>query len=196
MKLTLDTNCIIDIEVNEGASNEIRRLFAKHEAGDIDLQIAGIVASERLRSGGYSPTYSEFEKRVQRLSSRVIHVLKPIGRFDVTYWDEGLWADDTMIDLEKRIHSILFSHPYKWVDIAKEKGLDPETVPDENNAEWRKWRNRLCDSSAMWCHIHYSGDMFVTRDENFLTPSKRVNLETIGAKCIVAPAKACRLIGA
>jgi hypothetical protein len=196
MTLTLDTNCIIDVELNEGAAAEIRRLLAKHETGEIELRVAGIVASERLRGGGYSPKFGEFEQRIQRLSSRAIRVLKPIGHWDVTYWDEGLCADDSMIDLEGRIHSILFSTPYRWVDIANAQGLDSKTVPDESNAEWRKWRNRLCDSSAMWCHIYHGGDMFVTRDAKFLAPAKRAALESLGAKRIVDPVEACREVGA
>lgn len=196
MRLTLDTNCIIDLELNEGAAPELRRLLAKHDAGELDLQVAGIVASERLRAGGYLPTFSGFSERVHRLGSRAIRVLKPIGRWDVTYWDEGLWADDSMTDLEARIHSILFSQPYEWSDIARQEGIDPAIVPDENNAQWKKWRNRLCDSSAMWCHVYHGGDMFVTRDASFLESSKRVALEALGAKRIVDPAEACSAVGA
>jgi hypothetical protein len=199
MKLTIftiDTNCIIDVELNGGAAAEIRRLLAKHETGEIELQVAGIVASERLRGGGYSPKFGEFEERIQRLSSRAIRVLKPIGRWNVTYWNEGLLADDSMIDLEERIHSILFITPYRWADVANAEGLDPKTIPDESNAEWRKWRNRLCDSSAMWCHIYYGGDIFVTRDTNFLAPAKRAALESLGAKRIIDPVEACREVGA
>jgi hypothetical protein len=196
MRLTLDTNCIIDLESNEGAVSALRRLLAKHQAGEIELQVAGIVASERLRSGGYSPTFSAFSERVQRLNQRPIRILQPIGHWGVTYWDEGLWADDSMTDLEARIHTILFSQPYEWADIARQNGLDPGVVPDENNAQYRRWRNRLCDSSAMWCHIHHVGDMFVTRDENFLESTKRVALEALGARRIVNPEDACNLVGA
>ena len=195
MTLTLDTNCIIDIEMNEGAAAELRHLLVKHDAGQIDLRVAGIMASERLLVGGYSTTFSGFSERVNRLSSRLINILKPIGRSDVTYWDEGIWADDSMIKLEADIHSILFSTPYLWADIALQQGIDPGVIPDENNQEWRKWRNRLCDTSAMWCHIYYAGDMFVTRDPNFLK-SKRVALEMLGAKLIVDPAGAIEAAGA
>jgi hypothetical protein len=119
MTLTFDTNCVIDLEMNEGNAAEVRRLIAKHQAGDIDLQIAGIVASERLRAGGYAPTIASFSTRVGALCERPVRVLKPIGRWDVTYWDEGLYADDAMTDLEAKIHSILFSQPYEWGDVAR-----------------------------------------------------------------------------
>jgi hypothetical protein len=39
----------------------------------------------------------------------------------------------------------------------------------------------------MWCHLYYGGDTFVTRDKNFLKPSKRAKLEGLGAGRIVPP---------
>jgi hypothetical protein len=101
MTITLDTNCIIDVEMGDGAAAEVRQLLTKHEAAEVDLQVAGIVASERLRSGGYAPSFADFSERIAALAQRSIRVLTPIGNWDVTYWDEGLWADDTMIALEK-----------------------------------------------------------------------------------------------
>lgn len=196
MTLTLDTNCIIDVEMGEGAAAEVRRLLSKHEAGQVDVQVAGIVASERLRSGGYAPSFSEFSGRIAALARRSIRVLKPIGRWDVTYWDEGLWADDVMTALEEEIHSVLFSQPYAWADVARQDGIDALVVRDETSPNWRKWRNRLCDTAAMWCHIYYGGDIFVTRDANFLEPTKRAALEHLGAKSIADPLAACTLVGA
>lgn len=196
MTLTLDTNCIIDVETVEGAAAEVRRLLAKYEAGEIDIQVAGIVASERLRSGGYAPTFSAFSERIAALVRRPVRVLKPIGHCDVTYWDEGLWSDDSMTALEKRIHSLLFSQPYGWADVARQEKLDPSVVPDETNPHWRRWRNRLCDTAAMWCHIYHGGDVFVTRDANFLEPTKRAALQALGAKTIADPLEACSLVGA
>ena len=196
MTLTLDTNCVIDVESGEGAVLELRRLLSKHQTGQIELQLAGIMASERLRAGGYASNMSEFADRVQRLSSRAIRVLEPIGRWGVTYWDGGVWADDSMTNLERTIHGILFAQSYEWAVIARANGIDPAAAPDESDTDWRKWRNRLCDSAAMWCHIHYGGDMFVTRDENFLKPVKRTALEQLGARRIGDPTDACNYVGA
>ncbi len=108
MKVTFDTNCIIDIELNEGAAADLLPLLALHEAARLDIRVSGIVASERLRGGGYSPTFASFAQRLQRLSRRTIDVLKPLGHWDVTFGDEGLWAADQMVELETRISAILF----------------------------------------------------------------------------------------
>lgn len=139
MKVTFDTNCIIDIELNEGSSADLLPLLALHESARIDIRVSGIVASERLRDGGYSPTFAGFVERVQQLSRRPIHVLKPLGHWDVTFWDEGLWADDEMVELEARIGAILFTeHPYEWLATARAAGIETLTVPSEDVVVWRK----------------------------------------------------------
>jgi len=196
MTLTLDTNSIVDLEQGNEHQAALRRLIAKHEAGDIDLRVSAIVASEKLKEGGYASSFSAFSERVAALAARPIAVLLPIGRWNITYWDHGVWADDAMVDLEERIHSILFSQPYRWAPNAVAAGLDPEAVPAEDCAAWRKWRNRLCDSAALWCHIHHKGDIFVTSDSNFLKPAKRTALENLGARSIAEPHQACMLANA
>lgn len=196
MTLTLDTNCIIDLEQGNEHQAALRRLVAKHNAGAIDLRVSEIVASERLREGGYAKSFATFQERIAALSARPIAVLRPIGRWNVTYWDHGVWADEAMGALEEQIHTILFSQPYRWAPIAREAGLDPEVTPAEDCDLWRKWRNRLCDSAAMWCHIHYNGDIFVTRDANFLAPSKKTALEQLGARSIAEPSQACVMVNA
>lgn len=190
MKLTLVTNCIIDFESRTGCVLDVQSLVDFHERSIVTLQVPGIMASERVRAGGYLPNFAAFTLRVQQICCRPIEVLKPIGHWDVTYWDEGLWADDSMIDLEKQISRVLFpDHHYEWSKCALDNGLDPKEQSEES-VEWKKWRNRLCDASALWCHIHNSGDVFVTNDNNFLR-NKRTTLEALGAKSIMNPRDAC-----
>ena len=196
MTLTLDTNCLVDLEEGREHHTAIRRLIAKHEAGGIDLRVSAIVASERLRNGGYSSSFVIFSERVKALSARPLAILLPIGRWGMTYWDHGVWADDAMVALEEQIHSILFPQSYKWAPIALSEGLDPNVPPDETCEPWRKWRNRRCDAAAMWCHIHHKGDIFVTRDGNFLKPAKRTALEQLGANHIAEPDQACVMVNA
>lgn len=196
MTVTLDTNCVVDLEQRNEHHEALRRLAAKHEAGHLDLQVSGIIASERLRVGGYANSFALFSQRVAALSVRPIAILRPIGRWNITFWDHGLWVDDKMVAVEEKIHSILFTQPYRWGPTALAAGLDPNEVPADGCEHWRKWRNRLCDSAAMWCHIHHKGDLFVTRDSNFLKPAKRAALEALGAKRIAEPHQACVLVNA
>jgi hypothetical protein len=57
MHVTIDTNCLIDLE---GRDPGLVRLLAHHEAGSLELQIPGIIASERLRTGGYAANFAAF----------------------------------------------------------------------------------------------------------------------------------------
>jgi hypothetical protein len=56
------------------------------------------------------------------------------------------------------------------------------------------WRNHKCDVLAMWCHIHYGGDVFVTTDRNFMKASKQQRLEALGAREIQTPCGALSLV--
>ena len=64
-------------------------------------------------------------------------------------------------------------------------GIDPE-----DGATDRKWRNRICDTLALWTHLHFGGGIFVTSDKNFHKPSKRSALSDLGAELILTPAAA------
>ena len=195
LKLTLDTNCLIDLELNEGAAAELRQLLALHDTELVALAVPGIGASERLPTGTYAPTFEQFHRRLRSLSAREIEILKPLAYYDITYWDWCVYAGDDLLILEEKIHRILFPRN----DFA----LKPESArtglgPDGSTASWAqelvKWRNRKCDTLGMWCHIHYQADGFVTRDGNFHKRSKKPQLIKLGAKLILSPEEAIALV--
>ncbi len=66
MRITLDTNCLIDLELNQGAALELRELIVIHELEKITLCVPAIGASERMKDGMYAPTFSVFQERVKR----------------------------------------------------------------------------------------------------------------------------------
>jgi hypothetical protein len=47
---------------------------------------------------------------------------------------------------------------------------------------------------ALWCHIHYGGDVFVTSDDNFHSQQKRQPLAALGAAIILRPCDALNVI--
>jgi len=60
----------------------------------------------------------------------------------------------------------------------------------EKRNVWKKWLNAKCDVLALWSHIWYKGDIFVTRDEIFFNTTKKSPLEKLGAKKIMYPYEA------
>jgi hypothetical protein len=188
MDVTFDTNCLVDLELKEGAVGELSAIIAAHEEEKITISVPGIGASERLKDGTFAKNFSLFQQRINKLTKRQFEILKPPLYLGLAYFNWAILAGDTMIDLERQIHQILFPEiHFIWADHAIAHGLDPNQAVEEHNKEWIKWRNRKCDTLSLWCHIYYNKDVFVTRDKNFHKATKKAALEKLGAKCILLP---------
>ena len=188
VNITIDTNCLVDLELHEGAVDELHRLVAAHDAGRVTINVPGIGASERLKDGSIAENFSLFKNRLRKLASREFQILKPLLYWDIAYVGWAVVGRDETIKLERQIHEILFPETcFRWVEQAKAKGLDPNQEIMPTHKELIKWRNRKCDTLALWCHIFYEKDIFVTRDGNFHKTTKKRALEKLGAKCILYP---------
>ena len=195
MKLTFDHNLLIDLECNPGVP-ELRDLVGCHETGRITICVSGIGGSERLKGRIYAENFSQFKDRVEKLSSRKFEILKPLGYWDITFYDWAIYVSDEGADIqiEKKLHDVLFPETqYCWQDFAHENGLNPENDWNYKNFLWQKWRNRKCDVLTMWCHIYYGNDIFVTNDEIF-HKQKKPELIALGAKRILNPSEALSVI--
>jgi hypothetical protein len=85
--------------------------------------------------------------------------------------------------LEQQIHQVLFPKiPFKYESYCKEYAGHVQGMAID-----RRWRRAKCDVQAMWCHIHYQNDIFVTEDRNFLKRTKKPQLIALGAKEILLP---------
>lgn len=188
-KVTLDTNCIIDLEDERPAAPYIRKLVELNNRGIISLRLPAISASERRKDKTYSDTFKDFEIKIDKLGLSHLEMLYPPCYFDITYWDCSLLVDDDT--LEESIHRILFpAIEFLHSDYCSVRGLDPKSDND------RPWRNAKCDVLAMWSHIHYDGDIFVTSDNNFHIKQKKAALIDFGAKQIDYPRDAAALFAA
>ena len=191
LNITFDTNCLVDLELNEGAANELRKLIAAHDLGQLAISVPGIGASERLKDGTFAQNFSLFQRRIRKLAKRDFDILKPPLYLGLAYLDWAILVEDEAVELERRIHEILFPEiQFNWAAYAKAHGLDPNQAADDGHKEWIKWRNRKCDTLALWCHINYQNDIFVTRDGNFHKATKKTALENLGAKRILHPSEA------
>jgi len=186
MKITLDTNCLIDVELGEGAAEDVKRLFAYHDAGRITIQVPAIAASERMQDGTYALTFREFHRRIQKLAQREIELLRPPMYLGIVYLDWCILSDENMVAIEQKVHEILFPEiQFEWQVYAETHGISMES----ENLDPR-WRNAKCDTLAIWSHIHYGGDIFVTRDRNFHKATEKPALAKLGAHEILYPAEA------
>jgi len=162
--LTLDHNCIIDLEECEGQHEALRQLLALHEAGNLCVHVGKVSAQENVRGG--EPSFAAFTDRIERLGLTHLPQLAPEWRFGMSYFGHCvLGGDDGLSD---RVQAII--HPQFTI----------ETSPND-----RTRRNRFCDIDALVAHIRRNHDVFVTRDPHFLR--KREALIELGAGNILTP---------
>ncbi len=179
--VTLDTNCIIELEENRSEAPYIRTLICLHNDKQINLRVVGISASERKPNGTYASNFAEFKRKITAVGLGHVEILKPMGRVGVTYWDWCVAGDQQMIRLQRRIFEILFTKiEYEYKEFCRQRRIDP------NNCKMdAEYRNAMCDVVALWSHIYYGGGIFVTEDSNFHKKSKNSKLMALGAGGIV-----------
>ena len=145
---TLDTNCVIDIDEGRAAALFVRQLVNSARDGTADVMIVASSASERQKDGGFLNNVGAFRERINQLGFGHIELLPPLLRWDIGFWDEGLWASDEAAARENLIYSTMFPNsPLEWVDYAAEKGVETR---DTTSAEYRRWRNQILDAQAFW----------------------------------------------
>lgn len=183
LTITLDTNCIVDIDENRKDAPFVRKLVEAHAAGAAVVHVIAIMASEKQKGGGHLASFEEFTERLRRLGLGHLPQLLPLMYFDVSYWDHCLCPSEEDARLDGAIHEILFPDvPDRYL----EGGTDEQLA---------RWRNAKCDVQALWSHIHAGNDVFVSGDRNFHKASKLPRLLALGAERILKPKDAAALVG-
>jgi hypothetical protein len=177
---TLDTNCIYDVEEVRSNAAAIAALVARHRAGTAKVAVVAISASELQPGGKRLENFTEFQDRLKRLGLSDLEVLKPLGFWGVSYWDQALWSAEPAETLARTIHGILFPGAFFTLDECVAAAADTDKAK-------RDWINRHCDQQAIWSHIYAGRDVFVTGDENFHKESKKPSLIALGAKNVLRP---------
>jgi len=184
MKVTLDTNCVYDLE-EPNPPSFVLRLVELGRTQQITLSVPAIAASERQPNGGHLDSFAKFRERLIRVGLEHAELLRPLAYIGLAYIDWCVLSGPELEAKERQIHEILFpTIAFRASDYC----------PESDVIGRRKWRNAKCDVQAMWCHIHYGSDIFVTRDQDFLKQSVKSRLEALGAKKIAAPEDAVEMI--
>jgi len=186
INVTLDMNCIIDLENGKGAATHVESLIKSYETGKIKLRVVAISASEKKRDGTYASNFSEFKNRIAAIGLGRAEILKPLGYLGITYYDWCVSArdeNDPMMNLERKIHETLFPEiQFSYKEFCQKNGVGINSVPIDP-----RWRNPKCDVLSLWSDIYYGSGIFVTRDTNFHEPMKKCSLIALGAGEILEP---------
>jgi hypothetical protein len=183
MRVTIDTNCLIDLEGASPNGQALRWLADLASAGRVELRLPAIAASERQLGGATLTDFSLFEQRVHAAGLKSARLIEPICYWDLSFWGHCLFPDTQMSELEHKIHLVL--HPtieFAYPDFCSAGGIHAAAEPISP-----KWRNAKCDVLVAWSHIHHRGDLLVTSDENFHKMSKRADLIELGAGDLKRP---------
>lgn len=187
LKFTLDSNCIIDLEKNNTHALYLRKLVKMHNNQIINLRVPAIVASEKKPDDTYISHFNEFKQRLATIGLGNVEILPTILYFGLSFFDYCLFGGGKLDELERKIQKIMFpAIELNYSDFCKKH----RRKPDDEKA-WHKWVNAKCDVLALWSHIWYSGDIFVTRDNDFHRKAEK--LIKLGAGRILRPIEAIRL---
>lgn len=184
VNVTLDTNCIIDIEEDREDAIYLKQLCKWH-CNKINLRVVAISISERLPGGRIAKTFKEYKERLKNIGLGNIEILKPMANFSLSFWDWCVYGDG-MESFDKQLHGILFP------DIEfgyKEHCLKNNISPFESSIDWQ-WLNAKSAVQLILSHIHNGGGIFVTSDSNFHKVSKKECLIPLGAGDILTPKEA------
>ena len=194
LKFTLDTNCIIDVDENRSNACAIRALAEAHKNGIANVAVVAIMASEKQRPGDMVSNFGQFQKRLLDLSLNHLGLCLPLGRFDITFFDHCIFAGPNEVELERKIHLILFPN----LELNFQHYCNVKKISSDLSAGWQKshepWRKALCDVQALWNHINAQRNVFVSSDGNFLKVQNKAALLALGAGKIEYPTEAVALL--
>jgi len=189
--VTLDNNCIIDLERNRKDALQIKRLIQMHHNEEISLRVVAVSASELKQDKQTHPkNFDEFVQRMQSAGLGGVKILPTLARWNLSFWDQLVWSGIWEGELEKEIQAILFSEDeVEYGDFCQKYHYD-----EGARERFAEWIRRKCDVLTLWSHIWYNGDIFVTRDSNFFRQTKKSKLIELGARRIMRPKEAVEML--
>ncbi|WP_068858435.1 hypothetical protein [Perlucidibaca aquatica] len=172
MLITIDRNILIAALKIEPTSSLVATIFTAHRDGNIAIAISAANRVE-YRVGDEHPQTEE----------QFLHDCSTGGLDNPTLldypldWEMGLWESSIIdaegFDLDTRIHAVLFPNLPNFLST------------DQNDKERRRIRNVRCDVFAIWGHIRFDRDYFITSDQRFL--KRKDALVKLGARGICTP---------
>lgn len=165
MKLTLDWNCVIEVEEARPQAAYVRDLINCHRNGQFEVALLAASASENSKSKRFPGHASLFVERVSALGWEDLPLVPMPGVWGLSYRDFSYYVEDGE-KFERDMHAI-------WQAIAPSVPYEPsdhlpqgmELNDDAAQSEYlAKWRNTWCDVVSAYSHIQDGRDIFVTNN--------------------------------
>lgn len=194
MKLTLDWNCVIEVEENRPQAGNVNELIACHRRREVEVALLAASASENTKSMRFPGNAGVFKQRVERLGWSDLPLVKMPGVFGLSYYDYCFMVGDGVAfqrDMDALWQVIAPKVPRNAEDNLRDgQAWDDKAIQSEALA---KWRNSWCDVISAYSHIHEGRDVFVTNNtRDFQNNAKE--LASLGMQHISTPAETLDLI--
>ncbi|MEO9463899.1 MULTISPECIES: hypothetical protein [Alphaproteobacteria] len=165
MKLTLDWNCVIEVEEGRPQANRVTELIRLHRFGCFEVALLAASASENTKSKRFPGNANVFKARIASLGWQDLPLVPMPSIFGLSYFDFCYFVGDGEKferDMDAIWRVIAPSIPREPVDhLPVGKHMTDDAIQSE---ELSKWRNTWCDVISAYSHIHEGRDIFVTNN--------------------------------
>lgn len=191
MKLTLDWNCVIEVEEQRPQARFVSELVFLHRAGDVEVALLAASASENSKSKRFPGSASLFFKRIRALGWMDIPLVPMPAIIGLSYLDCCFIVGDGeeyRRDMDALWNVIAPKVPRR----ISEYLLPGMSLPDamiQSEALWR-WRNAWCDVVSAYSHIHAGRDVFITNNTKHFQKNFE-KLADLGMRRISTPSEFC-----
>lgn len=172
-KLTMDTNCLLAVDNKEAGYEAIEKILNLHHAGNVDVRVVATTAAENILAN--PNPFEVFLALLKKTGFDRCEILKPLGRYNMYFYDHAVYASPEDERLENQVWEVLFP------------GISPASPEPGSPEAIKRWNNKMCDCQMIHSHIKYGGEVFITQDQNFMKQSKINHLVALGAGVITTP---------
>ncbi|WP_227538453.1 hypothetical protein [Tritonibacter mobilis] len=165
MKLTLDWNCVIEVEEQRPQADYVVDLINRHRQGQFEVALLAASASENSKSKRFPGNACFFETRVQSLGWHDLPLVPMPSIIGLSYIDCCYLVDDDVKfkrDMDALWSAIAPKVPRQPTEhLSTGTRLNDDAIQSE---ELSKWRNTWCDVISAYSHIHDGRDVFITNN--------------------------------
>lgn len=194
MRLTLDWNCVIEVEEKRSQAACVLELIDRHQKGQFEVALLAASASENMRSRCFPGSANLFVERVAALGWTDLPLVPMPAVWGLSYFDFSYWVEDG--DQFERDMDALWQAMAPNVakdpagHLAAGTSLNDDTIQSEH---LQKWRNTWCDVVSAYSHIQEGRGIFVTNNtRDFQRNAEK--LAALGMRDIATPSEALSMV--
>ena len=194
MKLTLDWNCVIEVEEQRHQASCVVDLVKAHRSGELEVALLAASASENTKSKLFRGNAAAFRRRIEQLGWDDLPLVPMPKVWGLSYWGFCFRVGDGEA-FERDMDALWQVIAPKILRNPSDHLTDGQTLDDDmiQSEALSKWRNTWCDVISAYSHIYAKRDVFVTNNTRDFQ-DKSLSLASLGMEHISTPAKTRSLI--